>query len=70
MSAQSKSDYPSHWIKGQLLDLKRFADGSYRATLLGEEYDAQKGNALEFDSAFAAQAFMSQWYQPAPQRYG
>ena len=53
---------PAHWIQGQLLDLKRFADGSYRATLLGEEYDPIKDNALTFDSSNAAQQFVSEWY--------
>jgi hypothetical protein len=54
---------PAHWIKGQLLDLKRFTDGSYRATLLGEEYDPQAGNSVSFDSSHAAQSFISEWYQ-------
>lgn len=58
-------DYPPHWIPGQLLDLKRFANGSYRATLLGEEYKPELANALEFDSAYAAQQFTSWWYLPA-----
>jgi len=60
-----RSDVPAHWIPGQLLDLKRFADGSYRATLLGEDYKPELGNAMEFASGHEAQAFVSWWYLPA-----
>src|SRR5579863_5444356 len=28
---------PSHWVKGQLLNLKRYTDGSFRCSLLGED---------------------------------
>lgn len=51
---------PSHWIPGQLLDLKRFTDSSYRATLLGEDW--KPGNAVEFASRDEAQSFVSNWY--------
>ena len=61
-------DYPPHWLPGQLLDLKRYGDGSFRATLLGEEYDPELANGLEFDSSFAAQQFTSWWYSSAMQR--
>lgn len=61
-------DIPAHWIKGQLLDLQRYGDGSFRATLLGEEYKPQLGNAVLFESATAAQAFVSEWYQPVQRR--
>ena len=62
---------PSHWIKGQLLDLKRFANGTYRATLLGEEAKPDLSNVVEFQSSHEAQAFVSTWYQPEHQvRYG
>ena len=54
--------YPPHWNKGQLLDLKKFTDGSARATLLGEDYDPQTNNAVHFDSLWAAQSFISAWY--------
>lgn len=64
-----RNDYPPHWLPGQLLDLKRFTDGTYRATLLGEEYDPELANAINFASSHEAQAFVSTWYQPAaPQR--
>jgi hypothetical protein len=62
--------HPPHWTRGQLLDLKRFTDGSYRATLLGEAYDPEKGNGLDFDSSVTAQNFISWWYQPAAGRWG
>lgn len=57
--------YPAGWVKGQLLDLKRFTDGSYRATLLGEDYKPELANAINFASSFDAQNFVSWWYQPA-----
>jgi hypothetical protein len=60
--------YPSHWTPGQLLDLKRFTDGSYQATILGEQVDHQTRNFVEFDSSYAAQAFVSTWYQPGKAR--
>jgi hypothetical protein len=57
---------PAHWIKGQLLDLKRYGDGTYRAVLLGEEIDPEAANFIELDSSCAAQQFISDWYAPAP----
>lgn len=62
---QSKFDCPSDWIPGQLLDLKKFTDGSARATLLGVEYDPEKANAVHFASLHEAQEFVSHWYLPA-----
>jgi hypothetical protein len=56
-------DYPSHWLVGQLLDLKRFNNGTFRATLLGEEWKPELRNAIEFTSGYEAQQFISQWYQ-------
>jgi len=61
---------PPHWVKGQLLDLMRFGDGTFRATLLGEEADPQLANYIDFESAGAAQQFVSEWYQPEQQRFG
>ena len=57
--------YPPDWIPGSLLDLKRFTDGSYRATLLGEDYKPELANGIEFASSFEAQQFVSWWYSPA-----
>ena len=69
MSVVSKMrDYPEHWIPGQLLDLKRFSDGSFRATLLGEEFKPELANAVEFASGYDAQQFVSHWYQRELQR--
>jgi hypothetical protein len=59
-------NYPEHWIPGALLDLKRFTDGSYRCTLLGETYDGENG--IEFTSATEAQEFVSTWYALAALR--
>lgn len=55
---------PKHWIRGQLLDLKRFTDGSYTARLLGED---EKAEAMTFPSSYEAQSFISQWYTPPQQ---
>lgn len=57
------NNHPPNWIKGSLLNLQRFADGSYRATLLGEEAKPELANFIEFDSSFAAQQWISAWYQ-------
>ena len=54
--------YPSHWRQGALLDLRRFTDGSFRATLLGEEYDPTQDNAIHFTNSLDAQNFVSRWY--------
>lgn len=54
--------YPPHWLPGQLLDLKRFGDGTFRATLLGEEYKPELDNAITFESSYEAQEFVSKWY--------
>ena len=59
---QPKPAWPSHWIPGQLLDLKRFTDGTYRATLLGEEWNPEAVNGMEFSSSQDAQQFVSKWY--------
>jgi hypothetical protein len=61
-----RNDIPSHWLPGQLLDLRRFTDGSFRATLLGESYDPEKANGITFDSSHAAQTFVSAWYARTP----
>lgn len=70
MCAALKFDYPPGWIPGSLLDLKRYTNGSYRATLLGEQYDPEKANGIDFDSSHDAQAFVSWWYLPAAAREG
>jgi hypothetical protein len=50
---------PSHWIKGQLLDLKKYNDGTARAWLMGDD---EKQPSISFDSLHDAQQFVSQWY--------
>jgi len=47
---------------GALLDLRQFTDGSFRATLHGEDYDPAQDNAVHFTNSFDAQNFVSQWY--------
>lgn len=63
-----RTDYPPHWLPGQLLDLQKFTDGTARATLLGEAYDPEKANAVHFASLHDAQQFVSVWYLPAAAR--
>jgi hypothetical protein len=72
MSQGSKMEpnVPPHWVKGQLLNLMRFHDGSFIAVPLGEDYDASKANGIHFDSSFDAQQFISAWYTPDQQRFG
>lgn len=55
---------PPHWIKGQLLDLKRYTDGTYSARLLGDD---DKADSMTFASSHEAQSFVSAWYTPAQQ---
>lgn len=59
-------DYPIHWQRGQLLDLKRYSDSTFRARLLGDV--AEKPEEIEFASSHDAQAFVSWWY--ATKSYG
>jgi len=54
---------PAGWQKGALLDLKRFNNGSFTATLLGEDANAEGTNVMHFDSSFDAQNFVSYWYE-------
>jgi hypothetical protein len=68
----SITDIPPTWLKGQLLDLKRFSDGTYRATLLGDVDKPKEGYiapTMTFGDSYAAQQFVSDWYAPA-QRHG
>jgi hypothetical protein len=53
------SAYPDHWIRGQLLDLKKYHDGSARAWALGDD---EKQPSLGFESLHEAQNFISAWY--------
>jgi hypothetical protein len=64
MFADTKSmiDIPSHWIKGQLLDLKKYTNGTARAYLLGEADTDPPGASISFDSLHDAQQFVSTWY--------
>lgn len=59
---------PPHWLRGQLLDLRRYSNGTYICTLLGEEAKPDQSNVLTFESSFDAQQFTSAWYAPAKGR--
>ena len=62
--------YPAHWNRGNLLDLKKYTNGSAMALLLGENYDPTTDNAVHFDSLHAAQQFVSAWYSRETQQRG
>lgn len=55
---------PSHWIRGQLIDLRRYSDGTFKAVLLGEEMNQEHPNWIELSNADTAQALVSWWYAP------
>ena len=65
-------DIPPTWRKGALLNLKRYSDGTYRATLLGDCDDPKKdyiAPAVTFENSYTAQQWISEWYQPVPQQW-
>ncbi len=59
----SESNPPLAWIKGELLNVRKYSDGQYRITRLDEEYvpERENGLILRYDEC---QAFVSQWYAP------
>jgi hypothetical protein len=61
-----KFQYPAHWVRGQLLDLQRFTDGTYKAILLGDPIE--KPEYLGLSNRDEAQQFISWWYAPASVR--
>lgn len=58
----SQPEFPPRWRKGELLDVRRYTDGTCKVSALSDE--AQKPEALEFASIDGCQAFVSAWYQP------
>lgn len=64
MWQESTSDLPSphppHWVRGQLLNMRKYSDGTFHATLANEDETAP---VLIFPSSWEAQQFVSQWYQ-------
>src|SRR5690348_2532328 len=59
-------DYPAAWLRGQLLNLRRFTDGHFTATLLGDE--AKNPDVVVFPSGWEAQQFIAWWYAPTSVR--
>lgn len=53
---------PSNWIKGELLDVRRYANGSFRITRLAEDASIEDNQAIEFASTETCQEFVSWWY--------
>lgn len=54
---------PQEWIRGQLLDLQRYSDGTFKALLLGDKANDEGSNVLNLPSAHEAQELVSWWYQ-------
>jgi len=51
---------PSHWRKGELLDVKHFTDGSFT---VGRYFEyAQNAETLKFTNSIDCQNFVSAWY--------
>lgn len=62
--------YPDFWTKGQLLNVVN-TGSHYNLTVLGEDFDPRyPERSLRFPNSWECQAFVSWWYQPAPQRFG
>lgn len=55
------------WKRGELLNVRRYSDGTFRITRLGDEYDPSKANGLESNRE-EAQEFVSHWYAPSSVR--
>jgi hypothetical protein len=54
--------YPEEWIKGQLLNVRKYGD-TFTITVLGEEYDPQHPErALIFNNSYDCQQFTSWFY--------
>lgn len=51
-------------MRGQLLDLQRYSDGTFKALLLGDTANDEGSNVLNLPSAHEAQAMVSWWYDP------
>lgn len=64
MNLINETKVPEGWIKGQLLDLKRYGDGTFDAFQLGsDEKQARKnGQYISFHRTREAQEFISDWY--------
>lgn len=62
-SALDENGVPIDWQRGELLDVRRYVDGSFTAATL-----SGKSGKMEFDSAESAQAFVSYWYAPISAR--
>jgi hypothetical protein len=54
------ASFPEYWIRGQLLGVTRFADGSFDIELFGDPNETP--DKLHFDNGWDTQAFVSWWY--------
>jgi hypothetical protein len=55
---------PQEWIKGELLNVQRFSDGSYTISRLQDEPRDPRTQMLKFDNSSDCQNFVSRWYAP------
>lgn len=55
---------PPGWIRGELLDVKRYTDGTFKIARFHVEND----EPLILTNAMDAQAFISYWYAPISAR--
>lgn len=55
---------PNHWIKGQLLDVRKYTDGTYHAKLAheGKKPNGEEAEMIIFESSEQANQFLSKWY--------
>jgi hypothetical protein len=51
---------PDDWVRGELLDVQRYTDGSFKVGRLWDP--SPERELIEFPSAWAAQQFISWWY--------
>lgn len=58
---------PPEWRKGELLNVRKYTDGQFRITRLGDEFDASKLNGIILNSD-DCQCFISDWYAPSQVR--
>jgi len=56
------TEFPAHWLPGQLLHTQRYTDGAIKFTLI-EDQDKRDADGVYFDNSLDGQNFISWWYQ-------
>lgn len=59
-------DIPPTWQRGELLDVRRFEDGTIKVGRMLD--DPKNRKELKFPSSWEAQKFVSHWYAPSEGR--